>query len=1091
LEKNKDPVNDTVVDVLKRASNNLLVHLWREHPGQSNPPEEDKSKKKKKGGGAKTVSSVYLVQLAELMGTLHATEPHFIRCIVPNTHKQPLVVETELIMHQLTCNGVLEGIRVCMLGFPNRMLYPDFKARYAILGAAEIASSNDNKVSVRALMTKINFPVEKYQLGHTKVFFRAGALAGLEEVRDTIVLKLVRFMQGQCYGLIRRKVYNVKNDQRELMKVIQRNFRKFQSMREWGWFIIIQKTRPLIGRINLEEELRILEEKAKSAYGAYEEAVNITKELEAANAVIQEETAALTKQLESEQGNLSVYTDRQAKAAKMKADNEQKLDAAQKALAAEEVAKQQMTADRKTMEGDISIVKKDIEDLDLAFQKLEQEKTNRDHTIRSLTDEVCQQDEVINKLNKEKKMIGDTQSKAYDDLHVAEEKVAHLNDIKAKLEATLDELEGGVAAEKRTRAGVDSQRRKVEGDFKMAQETVSEIELAKRDLENIIARKEKDILGLSGKLDEEQSLVTKATKAIKEHQGRVEELEEELDAERQARAKAEKQRADLAKEMERIGDRLGDAGGASAAQLELNKKRETEVGRLRKDLEEATINNESVLMSLKKKHQDAIQEMTEQIDCLAKAKSKIEKDKAKISSEAADARAATEEVARGKASSEKSNKSLLGSLNDFGKKVEEANMTLGDFESHKKRLAAENADLLRVVGDINNNVNMILKMKSSLASALDDAKHIADTEAQERHLLVGKFKNLESELDALKGHYDEEVTGRDELIRQTKKAEGEAATWRSKFEMDAVGKAEELEMVKMKLQARLTEAETATDNLSAKLANIEKGKGKLQGEINEAAVNLDQAVILNNLMEKKAKQFDKLVGEWKAKAAGLGMDLDVAQMECRNASSELFKVKNAYEEGVAHLEEVRRENKVLSNEIKDIMDQISEGGRSIHEIDKIRKRLAAEKLELQAALEEAEGALEQEENKVLRAQIELTQIRKEVDHRIAEKEEQFLGIKKNMTKGIEGMQAALEAEAKGKAEALRMKKKNLKVMLVSLRLLWIIPMQTMLILKRPSRLTKAKSEVQQPNLMMSKELRNLQGIPLLHLRKRLLLSQMV
>merc|ERR1711913_186885 len=143
--------------------------------------------------------------------------------------------------------------------------------------------------------------------------------------------------------------------------------------------------------------------------------------------------------------------------------------------------------------------------------------------------------------------------------------------------------------------------------------------------------------------DEEQSLVTKVTKSIKEHQGRV---EEELDAERQARAKAEKQRADLAKEMEKIGDRLSDAGGASAAQAELDKKRETEVGRLRKDLEEATINNESVLLSLKKKHQDAIQEMTEQIDCLSKAKSKIEKEKAKISSEAADARAATDEVAR-------------------------------------------------------------------------------------------------------------------------------------------------------------------------------------------------------------------------------------------------------------------------------------------------------------------------------------------------------------------------------------------------------------------------------------------------------------
>merc|ERR1739846_224893 len=122
-------------------------------------------------------------------------------------------------------------------------------------------------------------------------------------------------------------------------------------------------------------------------------------------------------------------------------------------------------------------------------------------------------------------------------------------------------------------------------------------------------------------------------------------------------------------------------------------------------------------------------------------------------------------------------------------------------------------------------------------------------------------------------------------------------------------------------------------------------------------VNLDQAQILNNSMEKKAKQFDRIVSEWKGKVDSLGMDLDVAQKECRNASSELFRVKNAYEEAIFQLDEVRKENKTLSNEIKDIMDQISEGGRSIHEIDKIRKRLDAEKLELQAALEEAEGAL--------------------------------------------------------------------------------------------------------------------------------------
>ena len=272
LEKNKDPVNDTVVDVLKRGSCPLMVHLWLDHPGQSAPPDDGKKKKKK--GGGKTVSSVYLVQLGELMTTLHSTEPHFIRCIVPNTHKKPLETETPLIMHQLTCNGVLEGIRICMRGFPNRMLYPDFKSRYMILGAAEMANAADNKTGVYGLMDKINFSRDKYRLGHTKVFFRAGALAALEEARDDIVLKLVRWMQGEIYGKFGRREYQKRFDQRNLMIVVQRNFRKFMQLRSWGWFIIIQKTKPLIGQENLEDQLKALEDKANEAYGAYKEQID-------------------------------------------------------------------------------------------------------------------------------------------------------------------------------------------------------------------------------------------------------------------------------------------------------------------------------------------------------------------------------------------------------------------------------------------------------------------------------------------------------------------------------------------------------------------------------------------------------------------------------------------------------------------------------------------------------------------------------------------------------------------------------------------------------------------------------------------------
>merc|ERR1712121_400234 len=340
LEKNKDPVNDTVVELFKSGSScQLLVHLWRDHPGQPTSAPKDEGKKKKKGGGGKTVSSVYLVSLGELMTTLYNCEPHFVRCLVPNNHKKPGDVEPPLIMHQLTCNGVLEGIRICMRGFPNRMMYPDYKMRYACLGQSEIASSSDNKTAVYALMDKINFDRERYRLGHTLVFFRAGALAGLEEARDGLVIKWIRFIQGEIFKRIRGRVYEKKRDQRELIKVAQRNFRKYLAMRDWGWFVIIQKTRGLIGLPNPEEELRLLEEKANATYGQYQEALNTTKNLEGQMGDLKDEIAAMSKQLSEEQGNISIYTDRQAKAIAVKNETEIELAAQQKVLAAEEASR--------------------------------------------------------------------------------------------------------------------------------------------------------------------------------------------------------------------------------------------------------------------------------------------------------------------------------------------------------------------------------------------------------------------------------------------------------------------------------------------------------------------------------------------------------------------------------------------------------------------------------------------------------------------------------------------------------------------------------------------------------------------------------
>jgi len=179
------------------------------------------------------------------------------------------------------------------------------------------------------------------------VFFRAGALAGLEEAQDDIVIKLVRYMQGEVLKRVRSVVYEKKRDQRELIKVAQRNFRKYMAMREWGWFVIIQKTRPLIGMPNPQEELAMLEEAANKVWGRYDEQIQTKAKLLEENVAIEEEKKALLKQLESEQGNLSVYHEKQAKASAGIADLEGQLNNSQDTLAQREQARQDAMGEKK------------------------------------------------------------------------------------------------------------------------------------------------------------------------------------------------------------------------------------------------------------------------------------------------------------------------------------------------------------------------------------------------------------------------------------------------------------------------------------------------------------------------------------------------------------------------------------------------------------------------------------------------------------------------------------------------------------------------------------------------------------------------
>merc|ERR1712004_918662 len=228
---------------------------------------------------------------------------------------------------------------------------------------------------------------------------------------------------------------------------------------------------------------------------------------------------------------------------------------------------------------------------------------------------------------------------------------------------------------------------------------------------------------------------------------------------------------------------------------------------------------------------------------------------------------------------------------------------------------------------------------------------------------------------------------------------------------------------KTKLSAALSEAEETIDGLNAKIAATEQSKGRMEVELEDLQLEYERVHAAAIITEKRGKTFDKVIGEWKAKHDDLVAEVDASNKEARNVNSDLFRVKAGLEETTQQLDIVKRENKNLADEIKDLLDQLGDGGRSIHELDKQRRRLEVEKEELQAALEEAEAALEQEENKVLRAQLELGQVRQEIDRKIQEKEEEFNNTRKNHQRAMDSLQASLEAESRAKAEALRIKKK--------------------------------------------------------------------
>merc|ERR1719300_649467 len=276
LEKNKDPLNDTIVELIKNGGNSLAIQCFKDHPGQ--PLEAPKDQDRKKGKGGKTVSSYFKGQLDDLMTTLYKTEPHFIRCVVPNTHKIPGGVEPDLVMHQYQCNGVLAGIAICRAGFPNKMVYAEFKSRYNILAAQLVAKAKNDKAAAAAVLNVVKPDKEKFRLGHTLVFFRAGIGGWMEEQREDRIGSVLAWLQSGARGKASRMQFKKLQDQKLALYSCQRAIRMYMVAKTWLWMQIWLSIKPRLkctqfGKFKKEYEDKIalaeanidgaLEERAK------------------------------------------------------------------------------------------------------------------------------------------------------------------------------------------------------------------------------------------------------------------------------------------------------------------------------------------------------------------------------------------------------------------------------------------------------------------------------------------------------------------------------------------------------------------------------------------------------------------------------------------------------------------------------------------------------------------------------------------------------------------------------------------------------------------------------------------------------------
>jgi len=505
---------------------------------------------------------------------------------------------------------------------------------------------------------------------------------------------------------------------------------------------------------------------------------------------------------------------------------------------------------------------------------------------------------------------------------------------------------------------------------------------------------------------------------------RLRELEDALDSERDGRIRAEKLLAELQFRYDQLSDTLDEQGGVTTQQIEINKKREAELHKLRKDIEIINIQFEQTESSLRKRHNEAINDLNDQLEHVTKAKTRIEKEKNTLVVELDGLSGTLDAVSKAKDSaesklhaSEAANARLRAQVDDMGK-------TLADLTSLKTRLTQENFDLQHQVQELDSANAALAKAKSQLQAQNDDLKRNLDDETRQRQNLQVQLSGLQSDYDSLNVRLEEEIETGNVMRATLSKVNAEYSALKSRFDKEIQIKVEEIEEIRRRLTIRITELEDSVETYRTKCASLEKNKAKLLAEIKEITIELENTQIIVQDLTKRNRQLENENATLQKRCDDLAHENGQLRNDKQALEQECYRLRVANAELTERNDNLARENKSLSDQLREANQALKDANRELSELRALRIQLENERDSLAAALKDTEDALRDAENKLAAATAALDKLRSDMEARLREKDEEIENIRRSSQRVIEELQRTLvEVETRMKTEISRLKKK--------------------------------------------------------------------